>query len=101
MIIQGQVSTPRGGHLSAAATIGDVKRFLVRLIRRVDRGHITVKKANCMGQLANVLISAIHNHELEQRLCQLEADQESGGMLLRAERTLLITVSGEHHEETD
>ncbi len=75
---QRRTSTTRGDELSEAATIGDVKRFLVRLIQRVDRGRITVKKANCMGQLANTLINAIVDHELESRVMQLEVDREAG-----------------------
>lgn len=90
---------PPGG-LSEEATVADVKRYLARLIRRVDRGRLPIPKANCLTQICNVLIHSIHNHELEQRLCQLEADQDSGGALLREQRTLLISVSGEHQQET-
>lgn len=86
-------STPRGDELSEEATIGDVKRFLVRLIQRVDRGRITVKKANCMGQLANTLINAIVDHELEQRIDRLEVDRDTGWRAPR-ERTLKIHAGG-------
>ena len=89
---------PPGG-LSEDATVPDVKRFLARLIRRVDRGRMPIPKANCLAQLCNVLIHAIHNHELEERLLELEADRDSGAPLLRAERTLLISVSGESNQE--
>lgn len=44
-----------------------------------------------MGQLANVLIHAIHNYELEERLCQLEAGRDSCGPV---ERSLTIFVGG-------
>jgi hypothetical protein len=88
-----RASTPRGDGLSEAATIGDVKRFLVRLIQRVDRGRITVRKANCMGQLANTLINAIVDHELEERIDRLEADRDTGWRTPR-EHTLTIRAGG-------
>lgn len=94
-ISQRRASTPRGGELSENATIGDVKRFLVRLIQRVDRGRISVKKANCMGQLCNTLINAIVDHELEERMNQLEADREAG----RLKPTGITTIrAGGSHE---
>jgi len=88
-----RASTPRGGELSDRATIGDVKRFLVQLIRRVDLGRITVKKANCMGQLANTLINAIVDHELEERIDRLEADRDTGWRPPR-EHTMTIRAGG-------
>lgn len=95
MTIQGQAST-RGGQLSENASIGDVKRFLCRLIRRVDQGRVPVQKANCMGQLANTLINAIHSHELEERLSQLEADRAGGR--LTASGSITIRAGGQTHE---
>lgn len=93
MTIQGQPAPRGGGGLSEDATIGDVKRFLCRLIVRVDRGRVDVKKANCMGQLANTLINAILSHELEQRMDKLEADR-TGGWRAPADRTVTIRTGG-------
>lgn len=67
---EGQTSTPRG--LTETASIGDVKRYLVQLISRVDRGRVSVKKGNCLAQICNVLISCIVDHEIEQRIEALE-----------------------------
>lgn len=92
---QRSVSTPGVDGLSEAATIGDVKRFLVCLIQRVDRGRITVKKANCMGQLCNVLVNAILDHELEQRLAELEASHAAGWRPSES-RTMTIRAGGLH-----
>jgi hypothetical protein len=98
MTTQCQASTPPGGQLSENASIGDVKRFLCRLIRRVDQGRVPVQKANCMGQLANTLINAIHSHEVEERLSQLEADREAGR--LNVSGAITIRAGGAHETET-
>ena len=76
--IQSQAGTPQGCELSEEATVGDVKRFLVRLLQRVDRGRVSVKKGNCLAQIANVLINAIVDHELEARLDELERLKTAG-----------------------
>lgn len=94
---QRRVNTPGGYELSESVTIGDVKRFLVRLIQRVDRGRISVKKANCMGQLCNTLINAIVDHELEERMNQLEADREAGR--LKPTGTTTIRAGGQHEAQ--
>lgn len=70
-------STPGVYELSEAPTIGDIKRFLARLIQRVDRGRVSIKKGNCLAQIANVLINAIVDHELEARIAELEQEKPS------------------------
>jgi len=63
--------------LSESPTIGEIKRFLARLIQRVDRGRVSIRKGNCLAQIANVLINAIVDHELEARIAQLELEKPS------------------------
>jgi len=75
---QQRTSTTGGSGLSETATIGDVKRYLCRLIQRVDRGRVSVPIGNCLGQLCNVLINSILDHELEERMTQLEAEHANG-----------------------
>lgn len=75
---KGPESTPGGYELSDAPTIGDIKRFLARLIQRVDRGRVSIKKGNCLAQIANVLINSVLDHELEQRMAELEASHAAG-----------------------
>lgn len=75
---QSQTGTPGGYELPDEPTVGDVKRFLVRLLQRVDRGRVSVKKGNCLAQIANVLINAIVDHEIEARLDELERLKTTG-----------------------
>ncbi|MEQ1792737.1 MAG: hypothetical protein ABL970_00985 [Nitrospira sp.] len=75
---QPHTSTPGGdSSLAEVSSIGDVKRYLARLLQRVERGRVTVKKANCLTQICNVLINAIVDHELEERIEQLEGKRAS------------------------
>ncbi|MGE0470726.1 MAG: hypothetical protein AB7P19_15185 [Nitrospira sp.] len=74
--------TPRGAasweQTEQLETVGDVKRFLACLIQQVRRNKVSVKKANCLGQLCNVMISAIVDYELEERIATLERRRASG-----------------------
>lgn len=86
---QSQAGTPGGYELPEDPTVGDVKRFLVRLLQGVYRGRVSVKKGNCLTQIANVLINAIVDHELEARMDELERLKKSG----RLSTPTSITIS--------
>jgi hypothetical protein len=98
MTLQRDSGTPRGGQLPENPSIGDVKRYLARLIRRVDKGRVPVPTANCLSQICNVIINAICDHELEQRLDRLEVDRDAGR--LAPSGSLTIRTGGTHHDET-
>ncbi len=98
MTTQHRISTPRGGRLPENPTIGDLKRYLARLVGRVDRGSVPVATGNCLSQICNVLINSIVDHELEARLDQLEADQASGRQTSSGSMT--IQAGGTHETET-
>lgn len=85
--------TPGDG-IPDAPTIGDLKRYLVRLIRAVHAGRVDVKEANCLGQLANALIGAIVDHELEIRVEELEQQRAAGQFSDHAASTSTITAEG-------
>ena len=53
-------------------TIGDVSHFLAKVINRVNRGEIESNTAGRLGYLANILISALKESELEDRVKKLE-----------------------------
>ena len=84
--------TPRGSksfeQLGQLETIGDIRRYLANLIHRVERGRITVKKANCCTQIANTLIGAIADHELERRITELENQRAAGRLPYQNQMTI-------------
>jgi len=53
-------------------TIGDVSRFLAKIINQVNRDEIDVAKASKLGYLSNILLGAIKESGLEERVTQLE-----------------------------
>lgn len=93
-----RTGTPGEYELSEAPTIGDIKRFLARLIQRVDRGRVSIRKGNCLAQIANVLINSVLDHELEQRLIELEANHAAGWRPSES-RTIHIKAGGSHEAE--
>ena len=52
--------------------IQDVRRLLSRIINEVLGGKITIGKANCIGQLSNIMLRAMEKGELELRIEELE-----------------------------
>lgn len=87
------MSTPRGaGDWEALDTAGDVKRFLRFLILEVKRGRVSIKKANCMGQLANNILHAIEVADIETRIAALESE-EAAGTSCPSDGTIKISVS--------
>ncbi len=74
----------------ALATVGDVRRMLRFCILEVKRGRLAIRKANCMGFLANQLLACIEAEEFEQRIAKLEADQ---GLPSNEGHSLSITVN--------
>jgi hypothetical protein len=51
----------------------DVVRLIAETINQVRRGQIDPRVANAVGYLANVLIRAVEQGELERRMAELEA----------------------------
>ena len=52
--------------------IQDVRRLLSRIINQVMAGEIEIGKANCIGQLSNIMLRAMEKGELELRIEELE-----------------------------
>jgi hypothetical protein len=61
-------------------TIGDVSRFLGKLINKVERGQVDGGTAGRLAYIANILIGALKDSELEGRVKKLEnlLDSPSG-----------------------
>jgi hypothetical protein len=62
-------------------TIGDVSRYLGKLINKVERGETEGSQAGRLAYIANILISALKDGPLEDRVTKLEkqaADIEQG-----------------------
>lgn len=53
-------------------TIGDVSKFLAKLINQVNRGETSESTAAKIGYLSNILIGALKDSELEDRVKKLE-----------------------------
>ena len=53
-------------------TIGDVATFLAKLINQVNRDEIEVTKASRLGYLFNLLIGALKDSEVEDRISKIE-----------------------------
>ena len=53
-------------------TISDVSRYLGKLINQVERGEIESGTAGRLGYLANILVGALKDSELEERVNKLE-----------------------------
>jgi hypothetical protein len=54
-------------------TVGDVVEILAATINQTRRGELDVRVANSIGQLSNVLLHALKDGEMEQRIAALEA----------------------------
>lgn len=54
-------------------TAADLRRYLADCINRLEMNEITPEKARTAGYLAQHLLRAIENTELEDRLAKLEA----------------------------
>ena len=52
--------------------VQDVRRLLSRIINQVMTGEIETAKANCIGQLSNVLLRCLEQVELEKRIEEME-----------------------------
>jgi len=52
--------------------IQDVRRLLSRIINEVLGGEIEIGKANCIGQLSNIMLRAMEKGDLELRIEELE-----------------------------
>ena len=52
--------------------VQDVRRLLSRIINEVLGGKLDNNKANCIGQLSNIMLRAMEKGELEQRIEELE-----------------------------
>ena len=52
--------------------IQDVRRLLSRIINQVMAGEIEIGKANCIGQLSNIMLRAMEKGDLELRIEELE-----------------------------
>jgi len=52
--------------------VQDIKRLLSRIINQVLSGELDNGKANCIGQLCNIMLRAMEKSELELRLDELE-----------------------------
>lgn len=50
----------------------DVRRLLSKIVNQVINSELDVNKANCVGQLCNVLLRAMEKSDLEQRIEELE-----------------------------
>ena len=53
-------------------SIGDVSHCLKRTINELKRGDIQIGEARARGYLLNILLDAMKNTEIEQRLDQIE-----------------------------
>lgn len=53
-------------------TIGDVSHCLSKTVNELRRGEIDVIEARARGYLLNILLAAIKDSEIEQRLAALE-----------------------------
>lgn len=65
------------------ANVGDVFRMLRYCLLQVDKGRMTIRKANCMGFLGGKMIDAAEKVEFERRLAELEGRQgnHDGGVI--------------------
>lgn len=54
-------------------TIEDVRRYLATVLLRTEAGELDAQIAGRLAYVANVLIRAIHDGDLERRIADLEA----------------------------
>ena len=50
----------------------DVRRLLSRIVNEVLNNEIEVGRANCVGQLCNIILKAMEKSDLENRIERLE-----------------------------
>ena len=55
-------------------TIGDVSRFLAKIINQVYRSEMEESKASKLGYLSNILMGSLKDSELEDRVERLEQE---------------------------
>lgn len=53
-------------------TLEDARRYLAGLVNRVESKEIDPQVASKCGYIVNILISAIKDSDLEQRIAELE-----------------------------
>lgn len=49
-----------------------VRRLLSNIINEVHNNEIEVNKANCIGQLCNIMLRAMEKSDIEQRIEEME-----------------------------
>jgi len=59
----------RRSHLT---TPRDARRLLSKVINQVLNNEIEVGRANCVGQLCNILLKAMEKSDLEKRIVEIE-----------------------------
>ena len=74
---------------SRLETAGDCRRFFRWLLLEVKRGRMDLKKANSLAFIGGQLLRAVEVADLEQRILQIEAEQDSP-----IDRTIRIRVEG-------
>ena len=58
-------------------TIGDVSKFLAKLINQVQRKEIEDSTASKLAYISNILIGALRDSEIERRIEALEELQNN------------------------
>ena len=58
--------------------LGDVRRFMARVLKDLDADIITEVKARTLGYLCSVLRDVIKDSDLEARVSRLEREIENG-----------------------
>jgi hypothetical protein len=57
-------------------TATDVRRYLAKVLNRLEAGELTDTEAKSRGYLAQIMSKVIETSDLEQRVDQLERAQE-------------------------
>jgi hypothetical protein len=70
---RGVVVLPMDGADLPLRNIGDVVELLAASVNQVRKGQLDAKVANAVGYLASVLLRALTEADVEQRLAALEA----------------------------
>lgn len=59
-------------------SLGDIRRFMARVLNDLDSDKITEVKARTLGYLCSVLKDVIKDSDLEARVSRLEREIENG-----------------------
>lgn len=59
-------------------SLGDIRRFMARVLNDLDTSKITEVKARTLGYLCSVLKDVIKDSDLEARVSRLEREIENG-----------------------